>query len=156
MRFVLVDLRGNPGGRIDVLGAIAGLFVGEIEATEIVDKRGKTRAVFKTSGKRIVTDVPIAVLVDGATASAAEVFATLLRQRTGAKIVGRQTLGKTLAHNLKLLPDRSGIFFTMGELRTVGGKSLLYQGVQPDVQTDETADPERQIQQAIELLRSKR
>ncbi len=152
---IVVDLRGNPGGRLDVLNTIVGLFLGEIESTRIVDKQEKDRRVFKSAGKQVVPDVPIAVLVDGATASAAEVFAELLRERRGAKIVGRQTLGKTLAHNLKLLPDRAGIFFTMGELRAIGGKSLLNQGLQPDLQTDETADPDRQIDRALDLIRRK-
>jgi carboxyl-terminal processing protease len=149
---IVVDLRGNPGGRIDVFTRITGQFLGEIDAAKIVDKQEQDRNAFKSNGTRVFPRVPVAVLVDHGTASAAEVFAAILKERAGAMILGSQTLGKTLAHNLFLLPDRSGIFLTLGELRTNQGTSLLYRGLKPDLQLDETDDPDVLVRRALELL----
>ncbi len=153
IRALVIDLRGNPRGRLDVLARILGLFLGEVEAAKIVDAQGKERMVVKSTGERIVPKVPLAVLVDHGTASAAEVFAAILKEQAGATIVGSQTLGKTLAHNLELLADRSGVFFTMGELTTSHGTSLLRVGLPPDEATDENAAPDRTVEKAIEIIR---
>jgi carboxyl-terminal processing protease len=155
IRTLVVDLRGNPGGRLDVLASIAGLFLGAGEAAKVVDKQGKERSVVKATGERAFPQVPLAVLVDHGTASAAEIFAAILKERAGAMIVGSQTTGKTLVHNLERLPDQSGIFLTLGELVTGQGTSLLNRGLEPDQQTEETAIPYRPIEHAIELLRRK-
>ena len=143
IRAMVIDLRGNPGGQLDVLTRIAGLFLGEVEAAKIVDAQGKERKVVKSTGERIMPKIPLAVLVDRGTASAAEVFAAILKEQAGATIVGNQTLGKTLAHNLELLADRSGIFFTMGEVTTSGGTSLLRTGLLPDEPIDANAASSR-------------
>jgi carboxyl-terminal processing protease len=152
---LVVDLRGNPGGRLDVLASIAGLFLGESVAAKVVDKQGKERSVVKATGARILPQVPLAVLVDHGTSSAAEVLAAILKEQAGAMIVGSQTRGKTLVHNLERLPDQSGIFFTLGELITSQGTSLLNRGLEPDQRTDENAIPYRPIEHTIELLRRK-
>ncbi len=155
IRTLVVDLRGNPGGRLDVLASIAGLFLGTGEAAKVVDKQGKERSVVKATGERAFPQVPLAVLVDHGTASAAEVLAAILKEQAGAMIVGSQTAGKTLVHTLERLPDQAGIFLTLGELKTSQGTSLLNRGLEPDQRTDENKIPYRPIEQAIELLRRK-
>jgi carboxyl-terminal processing protease len=152
---LVIDLRGNPGGQLDVLKRIAGLFLGEVEAAKVVEARGKERMVVKSTGERTIPKVPLAVLVDHGTASAAEVFAAILKEQAGATIVGNQTPGKTLAHNLALLADRSGVFLTIGEVTTSRGTSLLHKGLLPDEPTDANAAGDRAIEKAIEIIRRK-
>jgi carboxyl-terminal processing protease len=155
IRTLVVDIRGNPGGRLDVLASITGLFLGAIDAAKVVDKQGKERSVVKATGERALPQVPLAVLIDHGTASAAEIFAAILKEQAGAVIVGVQTPGKTLVHNLERLRDQSGIFITLGELKTTQGTSLLNRGLEPDHLTDETKIPYRPIEETIELLRRK-
>ena len=86
---IVVDLRGNPGGRIDVFAGISGLFLGNTGSPH-VDKQGKERLAINSSGAREMPAVPVAVLVDGATASAAEVFAAVLKESARAGILAHE------------------------------------------------------------------
>jgi carboxyl-terminal processing protease len=99
--------------------------------------------------------VPTAVLTDEGTASAAELLAACLREKGAAAIVGKPSLGKTLVHTLHRLPDRSGLFLTLGELRTGDGTVILRNGLRPDVDAEETRDIDRLIAIAPESVQIK-
>ena len=99
------------------------------------------------------TQTPVVVLVDGGTASAAEVVAAALQDRSRAVIVGARTYGKGSVQEPSVLPDGSAIEFTIGRYITPAGRVIDGRGVEPDVLVDPVAEPEVAEQRALEVLR---
>ncbi len=152
---IVVDLRGNPGGLVDVFAQVAGFFLGDATVAKMVDRRGGVIREWKSTGPRTMPRVPTAVLTDEGTASAAELLAACLRERVSASIVGRPSLGKTLVHTLHRLPDRSGLFLTLGELRTGDGTMILRKGLRPDVDAGDVRDIDRLMALATRSIHMK-
>jgi carboxyl-terminal processing protease len=131
---VLLDLRRNPGGRLDELAAVAGSFLPE--DTELARSRGPEPFVLRATGATVAPDVPLAVLVSRGSASAAEVLASALRAHGRARIYGEQTFGKGLVHRaIQLVDDRWVLMLPVGDLETRDGRRILAHGIEPDVRT---------------------
>lgn len=127
---LVLDLRNNPGGRLDALQTIAGAFLGEAPLAR-VGERGGLRTL-TAEGDRL-TDKPLVVLMNEGTASAAEVLASALRQNGRARLVGARSFGKGLVHGYAALADGSGVLYTAGRIETLAGKDILTAGVTPDL-----------------------
>ena len=127
---VLIDLRGNPGGSVSDALALADLFIaGGSILTE--EKRGQS--LQKHSARpSIVRFASLTILVDGGTASAAEMIAAALRARGGAQILGSTTMGKATVQRALHLSDGSIVLLTTGRLRLPSGQSIDGQGLKPD------------------------
>jgi carboxyl-terminal processing protease len=102
------------------------------------------------------TTTPLVVLVDGGTASAAEVVAGSLRDRDRAVIVGSRTFGKGSVQEPVRLADGSAIEVTVGRYRTPSGRSLDGSGITPDVAVDPDRPPREAEQRALTVLRGLR
>ena len=85
---------------------------------------------------RATRHVPVVVLVDGGTASAAEVVAAALQDRNRAVVVGSRTYGKGSVQEPIVLPDGSAIEFTIGRYLTPAGRVIDGRGIEPDVLVD--------------------
>jgi len=132
-RKILIDLRGNPGGNLSVARQVAGLFMG-VAPMGLSISRGNVDTV--TSLGRLMSHEALAVLVDGGTASAAELLAAGLRDSHGALLVGERTFGKGLVHSIfGPFSDRSVMIFTVARLATLSGRDILTNGIEPDVQS---------------------
>lgn len=156
---LVVDVRNNPGGLLDVCVHIADMF---LDGGVIVSTRGRfTRAnevLYATEGKE--TDLPVAVLVNEGSASASEILAGALKDHDRALLVGKQTFGKGSVQTLFSLPDSSGIFVTIAKYYTPDGTVIDKIGLEPDVEAEgefgkDHADDE-QLKRALEELRSRR
>jgi len=136
MKALVVDLRGNEGGSYDSMLECAGMLVpkGSVVVTE-VHRGGKVDD--KRTTTEPVVSVPMAVLVDGHTASGAEILAGALKQ-AGARVVGKRTLGKWNAQWLEELDNGWAIKFTIIVFRAPWGASLDGKGLDPDVEVEET------------------
>mgnify|MGYP001769230636 CR=1 FL=1 len=99
------------------------------------------------------TTTPVVVLVDGGTASAAEVVAAALQDRSRAVVVGSRTYGKGSVQEPSVLPDGSAIEFTIGRYLTPAGRLIDGRGVEPDVLVDAAATPDVAEARALEVLR---
>ena len=99
------------------------------------------------------TTVPVVVLVDGGTASAAEVVAAALQDRNRAVVVGSRTYGKGSVQEPMVLPNGSAIEITIGRYLTPAGRVIDGRGIEPDVLVDATSTPEVAEQRALEVLR---
>jgi carboxyl-terminal processing protease len=135
MRGLILDLRGNPGGSFEAAVDCARRFLssGVIVTTKKHDAK-PTKYIVK-SGSLIAPvpeDIPIAVLVDGDTASAAEVLAGALKDNKRATLVGRTTFGKLCSQQL-LVKELGGIRITVARFYSPNGLPYSRQGIAPHV-----------------------
>lgn len=128
---IVLDLRANGGGQVDELLGVAGAFLPEGTLVARLAGRADTVELRSTGAAR--TDLPLAVLVDEGTASAAEALAGGLQAAGRAVVVGERTFGKGLAHNGVPLSDGSLLMMPVGRLITPAGRDILRSGVAPDV-----------------------
>ncbi len=147
---IVLDLRGNPGGLLDEGVRTASVFLdGGLVTT--FERRG-AQPLQLNANKGGDTGIPLAVLVDGGTASAAEVVTGALQDRNRAVVVGSQTFGKGSVQEPKVLSDGSAIEFTVGSYRTPSGRSLDGVGVHPDVLVAAGTSSAVAEAQAVEVL----
>ncbi|MFL6287630.1 MAG: S41 family peptidase [Actinomycetes bacterium] len=148
---VILDLRGNPGGLLDEAVEVASAFLdgGAVVSYEQRDAPDHTLYAIGNGD----TETPVVVLVDGGTASAAEVVAAALQDRSRAVIVGSRTYGKGSVQEPSVLPDGSAIEFTIGRYITPAGRVIDGRGIEPDVLVDSMEAPEVAEQRALEVLR---
>ena len=128
---IILDLRGNPGGLLTEGVGVAGQFLsgGRVVSYQ---QTGQPDQVL-TAPKGGDTSTPLAVLVDGGTASAAEVVAGALQDRHRGLLLGSKTFGKGSVQQPVYLSDGSTIEFTVGTYRTPSGRSLNNVGLTPDI-----------------------
>ena len=128
---VILDLRGNPGGLLVEATDVAGAFLNGGTVVEFY-KPGKSPEVFNAIGDGD-SKTPLVVLIDGGTASAAEIVAAALQDRNRAVIVGERTFGKAAVQDLTELSNGAAIELTIGYYLTPSGKRLEGQGLEPDI-----------------------
>lgn len=156
---LILDLRGNPGGLLDMAVRIAGQFLDGGPVVYERRKDGSQRLYSARSGGAAV-DLPLVVLVDGGTASGAEVIAGALQARGRAVLVGEKTYGKGAVQNVHDLSDGSSLHVTVAKLFTPDERLIDGEGLQPDEPVpfpqesrDRGEDP--QLQRALEVLRDR-
>ena len=147
---VVLDLRGNPGGLLTEAVEVASAF---LEGGTVVsyEKRGEPVRHLDAVGDGN-TAVPLVVLVDEGTASAAEVVAAALQDRNRAVIVGGRTYGKGSVQEPRQLSDGSAIELTVGRYLTPSGRSLDGVGIEPDVVVSPRLGAATAEQRALEVL----
>jgi carboxyl-terminal processing protease len=141
LRGLLLDLRDNPGGLLDQAVLVADQF---LEQGTIVSTRGRGgRELAQASARRLGTrpNFPIVVLVNGFTASAAEIVAGALQDQRRALIVGVRTFGKGSVQNIIDLPDQSALKLTVARYYTPSGRSIQAEGIEPDVRIEQAELP---------------
>jgi carboxyl-terminal processing protease len=154
---LVLDLRGNSGGRIDVGTRLLSHFLPPGSSVyEETDRSGQNRMHFSRPGAQY--DLPLVVLVDGGTASMGEIFAAAVQEHGTATVVGSTTAGSVAAAQVFGLPDGAGLQVTVYDIRSSDGKQLNRVGVVPDqvVETEpgvvEVGD-DPVLSRAIELLK---
>lgn len=132
---LVLDLRGNPGGLVDQSIAVADLF---LDSGTIVTIRGRKGSVENQSAHKggVAIGLPVVVLVDQGTASAAEILAAALRDHGRGKLVGMQTYGKGTVQTFFDLDDGAGLKLTTARYFTPKGNSLESKGLVPDQKVD--------------------
>ncbi len=134
---VLLDLRGNSGGLLQEAVAICSVFLdGGVVAS--YDVRGEERTLYAEPGGN--TELPLVVLVDGGTMSAAELLAGALQDRGRAVVVGTRTFGKGSVQMPSELPDGSVAELTVGRYRTPEGRQVEGRGIVPEVLAENGAE----------------
>jgi C-terminal peptidase prc len=130
----VLDVRGNPGGAFQSAVEIAGLFMSDKLATDVVDGNG-VDLKFRTSKDKVVINEkdPLAIWVDGRSASASEVLAGALRDNCRAVVMGDTSFGKGLVQAVYGLKNGYGLVLTVAKYLTPGGTDINKVGIVPDV-----------------------
>ncbi len=131
---LVLDLRGNGGGLLDEAVQTASIFLPEGETVVSTDSRTQGHAVYRTKGGNL-PPLPIAVLIDRNTASAAEILAAALADDAGATTAGTRSFGKGVFQQEIDLSNDGALKLTVGEYFTPDGTNLAGKGIKPDVRT---------------------
>ncbi len=129
---IVLDLRGNGGGLLDEAVFAASVFLPEDEVVVTTDSRTQGHAEYETVGGNLPAQ-PIVVLIDGSTASAAEILAAALADQAGAEVVGSQSFGKGVFQQEVGLSNGGALKLTIGEYFTPDGTNLAGNGIKPDL-----------------------
>jgi carboxyl-terminal processing protease len=143
---IVLDLRGNGGGLLDEAVLVSSQF---IEDGLITFTKGRTRPrrEFEAEGEAIDGDVPVAVLVDGGSASASEIVTGALRDSERATVVGTRTFGKGVFQELETLSNGGVLDITVGEYFLPSGENIGEKGIVPSVRAKD--DPETDRDEAL-------
>jgi len=155
---IVLDLRGNPGGYLEVAVDIASWFVdgGKLVVSEDFGNGNKNEHT--SYGYKKLATYPTVVLIDQGSASASEILAGALRDDNGIKLVGEKSFGKGSVQELENLRGGTSLKMTVAKWLTPSGHSIMEQGLEPDIQvgrTQEDVDAGRdpQLDKALELLK---
>ncbi len=148
---LVLDLRGNPGGRVSILQEIAGFFVGEVPVMTFhtIDE---TYDVDGIGQPLLDADTRIAVLVNGNSASAAEVLAGLLKETRGAVVIGETTFKKNTGQRLFDLHNQGVFRLTALKWTTPGGIDIGETGVPLDIETEFPNLPLQDLMEWVKAL----
>lgn len=158
LKGLILDLRNNPGGYLDVGVSVANAFLPKdtLVVTE-KDKDGK-EDIFKTTKAALFdTKIPLIILVDGGSASASEIVAGAIKDNSRGKLLGEKTYGKGSVQQVESFSDGSSLRVTIAHWYTPKGKNISKEGIDPDVivamtDADYQAGRDPQLSKALELL----
>lgn len=146
LRALIIDLRNNPGGLLDAAVDVCSAFFNRGEL--IAYTQGRTpelRENHQAEGGHRLREYPIAILVNGGTASAAEIVAGAMRDTQRAVIVGEKSFGKGSVQSVISLKNGEGMRLTVAKYYTPGGVSIHERGIQPQVEIEMAPDDEANI-----------
>jgi carboxyl-terminal processing protease len=161
MRAMVLDLRGNPGGLVEELRDIAGALLPQGSPILQMRMRGGREVTIRTPDPPLLPEsIPLAVLVDGDTGSAAELLAAALQEQSRGVITGTRTAGAVEIGVTVDLPEGAGMSVTVARVLSGKGVRLEGHGVTPDVEEDLTTaglqgGRDSQLDKALAVLRTK-
>lgn len=136
MRSLLLDLRGNPGGLLEQAVRVADLFLQDGTVVITAGNRREERDEREARAPGTEPDYPLAVLIDGGSASASEIVAGALKNNNRAVIVGQTSFGKGSVQTIRSLPDGGALKITIAQYLTPGNVSIQGVGITPDIELD--------------------
>jgi len=155
---LILDLRNNPGGFLEIAVSISGVFVEPGKGIVTEEFASGKENIFKAQGDPVLKEFPMVILVNKGSASASEILAGALRHYTGATIVGEQTFGKGTIQELKQLPNGATLKITVAHWVLPDGTIIEGNGIEPDVKVEMTeedveADRDPQLEKALEIIK---
>ncbi len=155
---LVLDLRNNPGGVLDAAAEVSDAF---LEQGLIVSAEGRQEdARFRLEARPgdLLSGAPMAVLVNGGSASAAEIVAGALQDHHRAVIVGAPTFGKGSVQTVMPLSQGRAVKLTTSRYYTPSGRSIHKQGITPDVHAEpgSDADEDAALTRALQLVKTRR
>lgn len=130
---LVLDLRNNPGGVLQAAVAVADAFLDEGLIVYTEGRLPDTEMRFSASARTAAPDVPLVVLINGGSASAAEIVAGALQDQRRGVVMGTESFGKGSVQQIMPLGNGEGLKLTTALYFTPGGRSIQAQGIEPDV-----------------------
>lgn len=164
MTKLVIDLRGNPGGKLDSCCRTVGKFLPEGSVITYTEDKNAQRRYYRAQGYR--TDVPMVILINGASVSAAEVFTGAIRDNGRAEaVIGTRSFGKGIVQGMYKMRNGGGMTITISKYYSPNGMSIHGVGIKPDIVVEMpksqtklisqlTHDEDIQLQKAVEVLNS--
>ena len=159
-RKIILDLRNNPGGYLEVAQYIAGWFLEKGDVVVWQDfGEGKERKAYKAQGSSEFSKYPLVVLINEGSASGAEILAGALRDVRNVKLIGEKSFGKGSVQEQIFFKDDSSLKVTLSQWLTPNGDSIDGKGLVPDIEVEiteedweENRDP--QLKKALEIIKN--
>ena len=148
---LILDMRNNPGGLLNESIGVASQFLSSGTVLEEKDAQGKISQVSVKEGG-VATSIPMVVLINNNTASAAEIVAGALQDAGRARLVGEVTFGTGTVLNEFPLPDGSAMFLATQEWLTPKGRVIWHVGISPDDTINMAADVAPLLPQTIQSM----
>ncbi|HRY90889.1 MAG TPA: S41 family peptidase [Candidatus Gracilibacteria bacterium] len=155
---LIIDLRNNGGGYLDIaVDILSELIKGKKVAVTIKQKESSNDETLYVSGKPLVPDLPLVVLINNGSASASEILAGAVQDHKRGLILGEQSFGKGSVQEVDDLSDGSSIRITIAKWYTPSGKNIDKVGIKPDMEVelkeeDAKKDIDTQLEAAIKYL----
>ena len=155
---IVLDLRNNPGGYLEVAVDLGGWFLPKGTLVVKEESRNGESESLKANGNAALAGLPVVVLINGGSASASEILAGALHDNKAAKLVGEKSFGKGTVQELIPLPDGSTIKLTIAHWVLPSGKILDNAGLDPDIEVKITDDDiknkkDPQLDKALEVIK---
>lgn len=156
---IILDLRNNPGGYLEISQDISGWFLEKGKIVTIQDFGGKEEnKIYKANGNGRLMDYPLAILINEGSASASEILASALRDNRGVKLIGEKSFGKGSVQELETLSDNSSLKITVANWLTPNSEHITDKGLEPDfkvelTEEDYNTDKDPQLEKAIEIIK---
>lgn len=143
LRGILLDFRRNPGGVLDEAVRLSDLFLHEGVIVTTQGRGGEAMDRYNAHRMGTIRDLPLVVLIDEASASAAEIVAGALQDQGRALLVGNRSFGKGSVQSILPLKDGYGLKLTIARYYTPGGRSIQAEGITPDILIESKIPPPR-------------
>lgn len=156
---IILDLRNNPGGYLEVAQYLAGFFLEKDKIVTIEDfGKNREQQLYKSEGGAELVKYPIVILINEGSASASEILAGALRDNRDTQLVGTKSFGKGSVQEVIDLPGGSFLKVTIAKWLTPKGTSISDVGLAPDVKVEisdldieQKKDP--QLDKALEIIK---
>ena len=136
---LILDLRGNTGGLFQNAVFVANMFLQKGDIVRVIGRDGKGSS-YSAENKDYVYDKPLAVLVDGESASASEIVSAALKDNNRAVIIGTKTFGKGVVQKIYPMPNSTGLNLTIARYLTPSGNDINKKGITPNYFVEITRD----------------
>ena len=159
VRGIVLDLRNNPGGYLEVAVDIASRLLSKGDLVVVEDfGNGETSNKYYSEGYQGIQDLPMVVLINEGSASASEILAGALRDDREIKIIGEKSFGKGSVQQLEKLRGGASIKITVAKWLTPSGATIEGEGITPDIEVKLTEDDinnmkDSQLDRALETLK---
>ncbi len=164
---LILDLRNNPGGLLDLAVDISSYFLDQGQVVVIEDFGNGQRDELKSKANGQLKDSKVVILINKGSASASEIVAGALHDNLGVKLIGEKTFGKGSVQQVEELRFKTALKITVAKWLTPNGRSISDEGIEPDIEVEvpqemidnkefEAGVPEKdpQLDRAIELIKS--
>jgi len=155
---IILDLRNNPGGYLEIAQEISGWFLERGQIVVIEDfGAGEEQKVYKAQGNTSLAEYPTVILINQGSASGSEILAGALRDNRGIKLIGEQSFGKGSVQELERLKGGSSLKITVAKWLTPKGELITDVGLEPDIKVEITEEDyeegrDPQLDKAIEVI----
>lgn len=159
MKKLILDLRNNPGGLLDLAIELSSYFLEPNKTVVIEDFGNNKKNELRSETNGLLKDIPLVILINKGSASASEILAGALHDQKGTILIGEKSFGKGSVQQVDDLKGGASLKVTVAKWLTPKGRSISEQGIEPDIKIelsdeDQTEKKDPQLDKAIEIIKN--